>query len=57
LQQLANEALEIGKILGVTVVQHERAAKAKDTKISRKSKAPLTQKVKARSRRQEDTKK
>ena len=52
IQQLAKEALDIGKILGITVVQHEQAAKEIITESLTKCKKPLTQTGKARSKKQ-----
>jgi len=54
LEQLAIEALEIGNLLGVTVIQHKRPAKEKANKSSRKPKAPVARKGEARSRGQQD---
>jgi len=57
LQQLANEAIEIGKILGVTLVQHMSTTKASDSKNARKNTISRVVEGKAKSRRQEGIKK
>jgi len=44
LQKIAREALHIGKILGISVVQNEKAAAARITDSLNKSKKPLKQK-------------
>ena len=53
LDQLAIEALEIGKLLGVTVIQHKRPAKDKVKKSSKKPETPVAKKGEARRRRQQ----
>jgi len=57
LQKLANEAIEIGKILGVTVVQHMSTTKGSISKAVRKNTAPQVIEGKPKSRRQEGLKK
>jgi len=56
LQKIANEALEIGKLLGLTVIQHERFAKGRHTKSLRKCKKSQTQKGVTKSKNKEGAK-
>jgi len=51
IQKIAREALHIGKILGITVVQNEKATTARITDSLKKCKKPLKQKGTSKSKK------